>query len=1228
MSGEDAVRGFRYQFLCTLEYALRSWLSERDFEAVIVDASRAAAGSPADAEIVDFEIVEGGGRAVAAQVKGGVAGSRFTVADTVRVLQRLLTNDSDRYAVVTNRLPGPGLGELRELLIQYSLGTEPVDVLRGELLRLLSTASEALRQWVRDADAGWVDRLRRVDIVIDTRTSGEVDESVRELVRAARHRVDPGGIGWDAAGLISKYLVAVTLDAAAGDGSHRISCDDFAERLRVDPAVARGVLQSKEWAVHVTPAPRATDVARRAVLRDLAQALPTPVRDQTVPVCILSGLSGIGKSSIAAAWADDRADAYAEIFWIDASSAAGLATSFAYIAEWLAGQGLRAVGADARAKVFSALAGSARPWLMVFDNVGSPRETAQWMPPRGLGHVVLTTVRPRALSGSRITEVEVPHMTMEESVHLLALRLVGKSQITDAESDRLTSLARELNRWPLALEIAAAYLRNCLEGMAGLDEYERLIMRSLDDEDSVPHGYPNTLVRAIDLAWQQMVRRREAAYQHAVFALQCAGFAGSRQVPLQALLAAGAMNFDDILGAATSDGFMGYGLSDPPVGEVFRAMRSYSLITSDLPFVTLKTDPTPSPSSFGFTIQMNEIVQAIIRERLVSRPVLESAVNSMSAVMQHWLSAAHEKRIFDILQSLIAHAVALSEHAVAYGIENIVTGLLWGNTATVLHTLGYSELAVPYLRKELEFLRSAPAPLPIFRMQTAATLSAVIVAAADDTRTTADEVTALLEECLHQVGAAKDIDYNVTAGTVRTALATATALLPECQGHQRLSEVQEELEALVQAMPIEGRPDTFQEISEIGAMAMSKEYARARSAIEPLLAERDVRDPEASGLMRLLVECMVGLCDWSAAMDLIDQFADHARNFKNYQVEAGVFCRNVGIACLVEIIRERNTAAIEVFDAVVDLYEATIAGNQKIHLVNKSTGLLLGALGSCLRNDLKSADDKLSEVEVGALPKSGELSLLGLMHRMSVQLVRAVPPELVERSGSAALAVPAAKPATANRISRIPGKLFRFAIAGARPEMAPVMAVAATQWLLSGKRPARAPLEVVTELKYAMQALGFDAEVMSVTMEILRLKHSQIVDIPICTVETYAVLVDSLGAFVDPTVPHLAPRYRNRTGHPVEEEFPVVFPVCRGALQQVIHVPRSRHMIRYRDIEVVDLSAEWADRDARAHLTYAVKGLLTAISSAVEQFGLPSERLSEITSRHPQLRELSDMYRG
>ncbi|MEU7768203.1 hypothetical protein AB0B25_24215 [Nocardia sp. NPDC049190] len=195
---------------------------------------------------MDFEIIEGGRGVIAAQVKGGVAGSPFSPGDAVRILVGLLRNDSDRYLVITNRKASAGVRALRELLVQHAVGGEPADRIRDGIYRLLDR-SERVRQLLSAVDDTWWERLRRASIVVDTRESDEVDECVRELVRTARRHADPSSVGWDAADLVSKYLVAVTLDIATGEHDHHLSGDDLASHLRVNPEVARSVLRAKEW---------------------------------------------------------------------------------------------------------------------------------------------------------------------------------------------------------------------------------------------------------------------------------------------------------------------------------------------------------------------------------------------------------------------------------------------------------------------------------------------------------------------------------------------------------------------------------------------------------------------------------------------------------------------------------------------------------------------------------------------------------------------------------------------------------------------------------------------------------------------------------------------------------------------------------------------------------------------------------------------------------------------
>ncbi len=871
---------------------------------------------------------------------------------------------------------------------------------------------------------------------------------------------------------------------------------------------------------------------------------------------------------------------------------------------------------------------------MVFDNVGDPRAAAEWIPPRGLGHVIITTVRPRSLTGPRISEIEIPQMSISESVQLLSLRLAGNSPVAGEQAAKLTSLAGKLYRWPLALEIASAYLLNCLGGMSGIDEFERLVMRSLDDEDSVPHGYPNTLVRAIDLSWHQMINREDAAYKHAVFALQCSGFTGSRQIPLQILLTTSIVNFDAVLEHNPSDGFIGYGLSEPPAGEIFRAMRSYSLTYSDIPFTASDTNEDINPSSFGFSVQVNEIVQSIIRERFLSRQLTENSINAIALVAQHWLSAAHERRNFDLLQALVGHAIAASDYAIQYDVANIAIAFLWGNAATVLRTLGYAELAVPYLRHELDLFHNEPTPVPIYHMQTAATLADVLIQSAEDRRAILDEASTVLEECLGQVPKALTIDYNVTANTVRTAMAATLSLFPEAAEHQRICAIRDEFARLVDATPLSEGPDTFEAIMEIGRMVQSSEYEEARSLIEPMLGERDVRDPEAVSLMRLLTECLVGLGEWESARTKVNTFAERARKIKTYQEEAGIFCRNVGIGCFAEVVYGRNIDAIKVFDAVVDFFDETLADSGKMDLVARSTGSVLSALRACIIHDFQTAALRLADVQFENLPKFGGTSLLGLTYQLLTRVVGAVPAKLATYTESE----PVQSTANGHQISNIPPRIHHWAVAESRPSTA----VLTTQWRLAGGRPAREPIEIATELMYAFLASGIKASLVEAKLDVFLASgdfgisensepywnSNAIGRVPVFASKTYGLRVDSPNIFIDPTVPALAPRYRNITRHSVEEEFPVLSPSSRDIFSSPFILPRSHHIVRYRNMESKELLDAWGDRSERAHVECATNGLLTAMCSLVEQFSQPKERVSQISAMHPQLRELVGLYRG
>src|SRR5689334_4883397 len=99
-----------------------------------------------------------------------------------------------------------------------------------------------------------------------------------------------------------------------------------------DDALAAAVA-GRAWAVHVNTPPRLTDISRPDLLARIAGVLTVPNPIPQVPVCVLHGLSGIGKTSLSAGWAADRGDDYPVVFWIDATTAGSVESSFHAVAD-------------------------------------------------------------------------------------------------------------------------------------------------------------------------------------------------------------------------------------------------------------------------------------------------------------------------------------------------------------------------------------------------------------------------------------------------------------------------------------------------------------------------------------------------------------------------------------------------------------------------------------------------------------------------------------------------------------------------------------------------------------------------------------------------------------------------------------------------------------------------------------------------------------------------------
>ncbi|WP_062206690.1 FxSxx-COOH system tetratricopeptide repeat protein [Streptomyces sp. NBRC 109706] len=240
-------------------------------------------------------------------------------------------------------------------------------------------------------------------------------------------------------------------------------------------------------------------------------------------VVTLHGLSGVGKTQVAAEYAHRFASSYDLVWWVPADQRGTLRQRLAELAPALKlntgpeyGERLRAVGDALR---------RGQPhgrWLVVLDGADQPGTIADLLP-SGPGHVLITSQN-REWAAYNTDLLSVPVYEREESVAFVRRRA---PRIGSADAD---VLAEALGDLPLALDQTAGWLNDSTMTVA---EYVELLR---DDEDiEVGLRVAVDFDTSYPMAFSILLNRLRETVPEAVELLRLCGFFAPGAVPVQLL---------------------------------------------------------------------------------------------------------------------------------------------------------------------------------------------------------------------------------------------------------------------------------------------------------------------------------------------------------------------------------------------------------------------------------------------------------------------------------------------------------------------------------------------------------------------------------------------------------------------------------------------------------------------------------------------------------------------
>ncbi|MFE6920600.1 ATP-binding protein [Nocardia sp. NPDC057663] len=644
--GAVAAFGFRFQYLVTVEEFLRTVTGSSDDPGslvLIVEPRRHDIGVGNDDDVVDFAIERNGRVERHVQVKSSVVPSESNTlgyADVEKIFARM-GSEGEEAAVLTNRPLAPKL---------VGACGNPSRSAEGSVAYLV-TAAELTQG----------ESSPRRMVMRDDRGAAAIKGSILALIRGIR-RDRALGQGETSAGLLAALLMDAVFDSAADLAARRISGADINDLLCIPDAQVAHVLRRFDWGVPLLEVPRlVSPVARTAELMELTALFTESVASRNPRAVVLTGVTGFGKSTIAADFCHLNRHFYEHVCWIDCRTQ-GLVEAKAKSILVDLGVDEEAIG-DVPTAFRSEMARLGGPFVLVFDGAITRQQIEPYIPSSGCGFVIVTSTNSIGW-WSAATQLQIDAFTEEEAVACFEAFAQFES---DTHTPAIIEIVERLGRVPLATAMAASYFRNADEDVSQLSRQYFARLDSLSEATAVPEGYDKTAFAAIRFAVAQLGLDSSPERRSETRALiYHAAFMAPELIPVNLLL--------QTVSETTT-----VNLLDPPKPQIADQARRNGVLTNlrtqsiakRRHYADSSTVVNPASDTISIHPLVHEILREIHRRSAPDEYVVDLLALLMTCTMG-WIAALRSKGQFFALEQLMVHARWILELVSAVQLTSVI----------------------------------------------------------------------------------------------------------------------------------------------------------------------------------------------------------------------------------------------------------------------------------------------------------------------------------------------------------------------------------------------------------------------------------------------------------------------------------------------------------------------------------------------------------------------------